>query len=730
MRKFPYRVIVFLISFIFLALNVADAGVFRWIRVGRYQSKVTDAANYGESAPGRYFDYYYHPGDRDYPFARQHSHAIGWYVGAANWSNSDGTVTGINKISGPAHGTSSEAENTMPVPDANNVTIFKYHRYPQVSIIVDGVDYAPDFLEGEEVNAAKIPGTADVMVESWVNTSMGLTLHQKVLAWSQINHDQYHIFDWTFTNTGNTDLDTDIELPDQTLTDLYFLRVTFWKIARGYKDPWEGDYGWFLGDTLRIMYKYPGRSKGGDYDDTGGVYDPASTRTTVIRDPAFAGEAYLHVDSSASIKTDAITQPYVTGYYQIDDPYSKKESHSNPQATNDIMYSLMSEGFSGCDLCDGGVNEPDVVGTYPGTHHSAGLDSRGEAYVFEIPWYVWLPGSHAAMGPYTLAPDDSIRFVFARVMGSISYEKAWEIGEQFRAGTADDNWDAAANGPLDETNTRLMPPYVDNYSTLITDDNALAKDLWILTGKDSLFKNASAAQWNVRNDYEVPLAPRAPSIEVTSEIGKINITWGSESEADDDFAGYKVYRTIGRYDSTMWEIADFPGDGTHEYDDITAERGQPYYYYVAAYDDGSNAIDWHGKSEVLESGRYLNQTTFAAYKMRVPGTTFDDIRVVPNPFNLAAAELQYPGDPNKIMFLEIPAYCTIRIYTESGDLVKVLEHDSGTGDESWGVLDEEHSTTETGQLIVSGIYVAFIQERDSAGKLTGEDTFVKFVVVR
>jgi len=634
---------VLCLAWFILALNVADAGVYRWIRVGRYQSKVTDDANYGDSAPGRYFDYYYHPGDRDYPFVSPHCRAIGWFVSARDWYDNSGTYYSY-MLSGASCCIHSLIVDTMPVPDAEGITIRKYYRYAPVSIIVDGTRLDSSLLAGEEVNPGKIPGTADIMVESRVNTSLGLTLHQKVLAWGQINHDQYHIFDWTFTNTGNTDLDPEIELSD-TLRDVYFLRMTYWRQAQGKIAPWESDYGWFPGDSLRIMYAYPGRSRKSTYDDTGSANDPDSVASTaVLRDPAFKGEAYLHVDKSATDKSDDIIQPYVTGY----GPWYYDYWEFSLEEKAEGMYSLMSKGFFVH------FDMPEVPGTYPGTHHSYPLDQQGHAgYVQDHAWYVFLPGTHAVMGPYTLAPGESFRVVFARVFGSISYEKAWEIGKQFRAGTTADDWEAATLGPLNRTNEHLMPPYVAHFDELIDDDNSMAKDIWVFTGKDSLFRNASAAQWNVRNNYSVPIPPPAPSIEISSFPGRINIKWGNESEAAPDFAGYRIYRTMGRYDSTMRLIADFPGAGIHECDDTTAEHGLAYYYYVAAYDDGVlNDPDWHGKKQVLESGRYLNQTTLAAYTSTAP-RQFALYQNHPNPFNPGTTlrfDLQKATDVSLIVY--------------------------------------------------------------------------------
>jgi hypothetical protein len=86
--------------------------------------------------------------------------------------------------------------------------------------------------------------------------------------------------------------------------------------------------------------------------------------------------------------------------------------------------------------------------------------------------------------------------------------------------------------------------------------------------------------------------------------------------------------------------------------------------------------------------------------------------------------LQFPGEENKILFLELPPECTISIYTESGDLVKKIVHDDGSGDESWGEVWQEHQSTQTGQIVVSGLYIAYIETPD------GNSITRKFVVVR
>ncbi|MCJ7812040.1 hypothetical protein MUP95_01810, partial [bacterium] len=136
-----------------------------------------------------------------------------------------------------------------------------------------------------------------------------------------------------------------------------------------------------------------------------------------------------------------------------------------------------------------------------------------------------------------------------------------------------------------------------------------------------------------------------------------------------------------------------------------------------------NGVDVYGTNQVLESGQYLNMTSWVTISRRPPGETLDDIRIVPNPFNISAAEMNYPGESNKIMFLDLPLECTIKIYTETLDLIKTIEH-YGSGDEAWGVNNYDYQTTEAGQLVISGLYIALFETPE------GERVIRKFVIVR
>ncbi|MDX1660160.1 MAG: hypothetical protein R3326_00095 [Gemmatimonadota bacterium] len=60
------------------------------------------------------------------------------------------------------------------------------------------------------------------------------------------------------------------------------------------------------------------------------------------------------------------------------------------------------------------------------------------------------------------------------------------------------------------------------------------------------------------------------------------------------------------------------------------------------------------------------------------------IRVVPNPF-VAADEIQRGRGLQRIQFTNLPPQATVRIYTISGNLVRVLEHTDGSGTLEWDV---------------------------------------------
>jgi hypothetical protein len=81
------------------------------------------------------------------------------------------------------------------------------------------------------------------------------------------------------------------------------------------------------------------------------------------------------------------------------------------------------------------------------------------------------------------------------------------------------------------------------------------------------------------------------------------------------------------------------------------------------------------------------------------------IRVVPNPF-IAANEITRGRGRQRVMFTNLPPQATIRIYTISGNLVRILEHTDGSGTTEWDVR------TRFDLLVASGNYYFHVTTPD------------------
>ena len=114
-------------------------------------------------------------------------------------------------------------------------------------------------------------------------------------------------------------------------------------------------------------------------------------------------------------------------------------------------------------------------------------------------------------------------------------------------------------------------------------------------------------------------------------------------------------------------------------------------------------------------------TTEPAFLRRPAGRKLEDIRIVPNPYNIKARDWQFGvSAPDRILFVNLPPFCDIKIYTERGDLIKTIHHTDGSGDDTW------NSITDSRQVIVSGIYIVYFKvTQDYVDENTGEVLFRK-----
>ncbi|MCX6136619.1 MAG: T9SS type A sorting domain-containing protein, partial [Ignavibacteriales bacterium] len=186
--------------------------------------------------------------------------------------------------------------------------------------------------------------------------------------------------------------------------------------------------------------------------------------------------------------------------------------------------------------------------------------------------------------------------------------------------------------------------------------------------------------------------------------------------------GYQIWRATGQADSTYQMVASLPGTAS-SYADTSASNDVGYCYYIVSVGDPAQNTGAAGtKPGALMSNRYYTQTYELAYKRVAasPVLKSDSIRIVPNPYMISARSgmFLYPGESNKIVFKNVPAICTIKIYSELGELITTIEHTDMTASQDW------FQTTSSKQIVVSGVYIVVITTP------SGEKAIKKLIVIR
>jgi hypothetical protein len=607
-------------------------------------------------------------------------------------------------------------------------------RFALPTVYVDGTDVnAPYASDVDVIDETIIP---DRIVVNKVNSLMGLTITRTIYAFSQQYHNNYFIQIWKLENTGNTDYDDEIELTN-TLKGVRFSFGVRYSVSRdgssaiGGSQTW-GKWSWVtkrgetyaqhygekiteadpIVDWIRCGFEFAGQNPTNAFDNIGGPY---LTKNGRLAAPQHAGIAVLHVDKSASDHSDDPAQPNTLGWHAGDTVPSVSSYTPDGSASMDLLYSMISGnpymGLGGTNRFDETymATKPD-----PSSVHNDGGGTN-----------LWV-----CYGPWDLAHGESVTIIEAEGISGLNRLQCETIGSR---------WKQAYLNPADKG-----PFTLPNGTT--TTEKDVYKNQWVFTGKDSILMTFGRAKRALDANFLIPQPPLPPPVvDVKSGGDRITISWtASPSEIESDFAGYKVFRAVGRTDTVFQEIYS-GGKDVHSFADVTAIRGISYYYYVSAFNDGSkNATGECNPTGPLMSGRYYTQTSEPAYLRRQAGDRLEDevdsdgnvikagIRIVPNPYDIKSRVLQYTGENDKIMFLNIPGHCTIRIYTERGDLVNQIEHEDGSGDESW------NSITSSRQVVVSGIYIVHFEvtqdQYDSATNTLlykkGDTAIRKLVIIR
>lgn len=244
---------------------------------------------------------------------------------------------------------------------------------------------------------------------------------------------------------------------------------------------------------------------------------------------------------------------------------------------------------------------------------------------------------------------------------------------------------------------------------LDTGDSLYVIGGWIVAaGLDGCRESAdqllSAYYLDGAGGWGVPELPPTPILFYEAQDNAVHLEWGANAESYSPFGGYKIYRA--EFEPSGWvEVGTVTEPGVHQFTDNTARNGFPYYYTVCAYD---------ADTEVESTKTNYKQNTEGTPLPVVPSWSTDanwteNVRVVPNPYNLSAVwEQTYL---NKIAFINLPSMCDIHIFTLAGDHVITIEHRDYSGEvgtEFWDLVSRND------QDVVTGLYVYRIETEDDS----------------
>lgn len=684
-----------LLVFLLLTFSGAVESVMsqeiKWLRVAELQSFINELGaefeSEGTTGNTNFFSW-----PAQYSIDQNTVRMKGLWIGAKNFDDPvEGKLKSV-KVIGSGPRPSDDRINQIFEKDLKLVGKF-YHP----TVIVDDQNATVldnyDMLDSLDEN---MPWDREVLVK--FNTSMGISVTRRVISFSSPNHDNYFINEYIFENTGIYNRDGDIK--EQTLEDVWFYFISRYAFAGVSSDGWGSTWGAFSSTwgSSTIFYEFgqdpnkpdfsdpssalhqmrgfygwygPNPDRSVSYDEDWGCPDEANDG--VLGSAKFAGCVTLHADMSPTNTSDDIRQPRTTWFINSDFDIMQGTGSQYDEIFMQRRYDFMSEGHPDKPHEEYVGDDYPINYTDPDRQEGGGT-SQGQGF-----------------GPYSMAPGDKIRIVYAEGVSGISWEKGREVGA---------NWQKYFNSSGAPTLT--LP---DGSTT--TDHNQYKKD-WVYTGKDSIIQTYRSAMNNFDSDYSLPQPPPPPDeFIVTSGGDRIALEWNDNAAGHPNFDGYVIYRSVGNvmdYKTKYEKIFECSAaDVFHSFDDITASRGFDYYYYIQSKDDGSTNQLEPGKP--LYSSLFYTITSIPATLQRPAGNFLSEIRVVPNPYDIRARIFQF-GDQSqydRLAFYGLPPFCRLKIYTERGDLIWETEHTNGTGDELWD------SKTKYGQIVASGIYILYVE---------------------
>lgn len=379
--------------------------------------------------------------------------------------------------------------------------------------------------------------------------------------------------------------------------------------------------------------------------------------------------------------------------------------------------------------------------------------------------------SEPTFGPFRGQPNNWIQLITAGPMISL------EPGESFNyvvafvcANRMDDGTPPANNGKVstEATRAQLTSNLVRAKATYVGED----------INENGVLDPGEDANENGKLDrYVLPEPPATPKTRIVAGDGRVDIYWDDQARLSvdpisrkHDFEGYRLYRTNPGDDATgnlidqrnliaQWDSAGNNIGYNNGFDAIKLaqpeiiegdtfyyrytmnglQNGWQYLFILTSFDEGDEDLGL----EPLESS--FTENAFSVYS----GTTVSEldkdgsnrIGVYPNPYFTSAAWDGNTSRTKKIYFTNLPAKCTINVYTSAGDLVASMRHDAATyqgegsqwferygqtgkkvfsgGEHAWDILSN------TKAAISTGVYLVVVKD-----EATGKVDLSKFAIVK
>jgi hypothetical protein len=638
---------------------------------------------------------------------------------------------------------------------------------------IDKKENFPILSDGS-LNSGYDPDEAEEIIEASWATSVGIKVTRTSRAWSYPDYDDLIIYEYEFVYNGDIDgnektVEMTKKLKDVEFAFVYGLAPSMYGYQRNYND-WKYDAGMYKGDQdmywdmdywltfnqdrmKALDWKFSGKPEPDStlfrYNATTGANGGALLSPQA---PGFCVMQYdtLHLTVFNPTDTTKNESEYKTilsahkdskgAYYELSGSNRLKQPWINRLQTGDVSSTKMeTTELLATDRTTGYYTSSSAGTAAPGLTANSRWNKdywrgRGKNQYGNTAMAV---RKNINFGPYTMNLGDTVHITIAEVVGyGADANKAVEGGRDSATGKSSYQWNkvpswyrAAYSYDKSHNIVKMTDNYLKDYgypdyvnSNVRNVQQVAHKAYEAYLGLDSAGVYSKLPihpdEMPVKGSYKIAMPCPAPVISLANtDTFTVRINWNRVAELFSSprltgvLTKYKVYRSTSGMGP--WKLLDTVLVGTHldsigNYAFIDKDQsyqiGDYAYYAVTSIDDKGFES---GKTNIT----YFKKSIAAVKKL-------NKVFVVPNPLLLKSG-YGTGTDADRITFYELPAKCTIRIFSFAGNLVETIEHDAAND-----FSEDYFQVTRNGQSIASGIYF-YVVSTPSGDKYSGKMLVIK-----